>query len=221
MTAEERLAPTPEELEALGFPLPPEHLREPGFELEPAPEVVAWLRQMFIDDGAPMFNPRHVHLQKVDLVAMWTNVEYFEGGVQVVGQAEVVNVNGKPWKRADQVDRLCVLHGNIPQARIWLDAPAWATRGFWRACSVGEHELGHYAHKENKEKEKLYDDFDRPVLCNRAHDVEEHVFIVERYGVDYCAGLSREFVEAALKKPLFAPPSFDVTPAACACGARV
>jgi hypothetical protein len=214
---------TTEQLEALGWPLPPEHLREPGFEVEPAPEVVAWLRQMFIDEGAPMFNPRHSHLQKVDLVAMWTNVKYIEGGVQVVGQAEIINVNGKPWKRADQIDRLCTLHGNIPQARIWLDAPAWVERGFWRACSVGEHELGHYAHKVSKEGEKLYDEEhdDRPVLCQQAHDVEEHVFIMERYGVNYCAGQSREFVEAALKAPLFAPPSFETRAYACGCGKRV
>lgn len=212
---------TPEELEALGWPLPPEHLREPGFEVEPAPEAVAWLRGMFIDEGAPMFNPRHSHLQKVDLVAMWTNVEYIEGGVQVVGQAEIVNVNGKPWKRADQVDRLCTLHGNIPQARVWLYAPAWFERGFWRACSVGEHELGHYAHKVSKEGEKLHDDFDRPVLTQRAHDVEENVFIMERYGVGHCAGMSREFVEAALRPPLFAPPTFETRAYACGCGVRV
>lgn len=215
--------PTPEELEALGWPLPPEHLREPGSEVEPAPEVVQWLREMFIDEGAPMFNPRHSHLQKADLVAMWTNVEYLEGGVQVVGQAEIIIVSGKPWKRADQIDRLCMLHGNIPQARIWLDAPAWYRRGFWRAASVGEHELGHYAHKANKAGELMYDEEnnDRPVLATRAHDVEEHVFIMERYGVDYCAGLAREFVEAAMRKPLFAPPSFKAEPAACACGVRI
>ena len=203
------------------YPLPPEHLREPGFELEPAPEVVAWLRQMFIDEGAPLFNPRHAHLQKVDLVAMWTNVEYVEGGVAVVGQAEIVNVNGKPWQRADKVDRLCMLHGNIPQARVWLYAPAWYERGFWRACSVGEHELGHYGHKQNREGERLHDDEDRPQLCTLAHDVEEFVFIMERYGVGHCAGQSRELVEAALRKPLFAPPSFEAKQYACGCGARV
>lgn len=212
---------TPEDLEALGWPLPPEHLREPGFELEPAPEVVDWLRRMFIDEGAPMFNPRHSHLQKVDLVAMWTNVEYTEGGVQVVGQAEIVKVSGKPWQRADKVDRLCTLHGNIPQARIWLDAPAWCGGGFWDACSTGEHELGHFAHKVSKEGEKQYDDRDRPVLTAQAHDVEEHVFIMERYGVGHCAGKSREFVEAALRPPLFAPPTFKARGYACACGARL
>lgn len=216
MNPEER-----EALEALGWPQPPEDLREPGFKVEPAPEVVDWLHRMFIADGAPMFNPRHSHLQRVDLVAMWTNVEYIDGGVQVVGLAEVVNVNGKPWKRADAIDRLLTLYGTIPQARIWLYAPAWYERGFWRAASVGEHELGHYAQKKDKEGEDLCDDEDRPVLTQRAHDVEEHVFIMERYGVDYCAGRSWEFVEAALKAPLFAPPSFEAKAYACGCGARV
>lgn len=203
------------------YPLPPEHLREPGFEVEPAPEVADWLFKHFILEGAPLVNPDHEHLRKVDLVAMWTNVEYFEGGMQVVGQAEIVNPTGKPWGRADKVDRLCMLHGNIPQARVWLYAPTWAERGYWRACAVGEHELYHYAHKKSKEGELQHDDLERPVLASRAHDVEEHLGIMVRYGVDYCAGRSREFIEAALKTPIFAPPTFAVEPAACACGARI
>src|SRR5438045_1460104 len=132
------------------YPLPPEHLREPGFEMEPAPEAARWLFETFIGESAERVNPVHEHLRKVDLVCLWTNVEYFEGGVQVVGQAEIVKPTGKPWPRADKVDRLLMLHGNTPQARIWLYAPTWHERGYWRACAVGEHELKHFAHKQSK-----------------------------------------------------------------------
>lgn len=214
---------TPEEIEALGYPLPPEHLRVPGYEMEPAPEVIDWLRAMFINEDAPLVNPVHEHLRRADLVAVWTNRIYVEGGVQVVGQAELVKPSGKPWVVVDKVDRLCILHGKIPQARIWLYAPAWYERGFWRACAVGEHELGHYAHKVDREGEKLYDGEhnDRPVLSQKAHDVEENVYIMARYGVAYCSGMSREFVEAALRPPLFAPPSLEATPYLCGCGRKV
>jgi hypothetical protein len=201
-------------------PIPPEHLHEPGFNVEPAPEAAEWLKQMFVLDGAPLMNPDHEHMRKVDLVCLWTNVEFEDGGMPIVGMAEIVNVNGKPWPRAEKTDHLCMLHGNIPQARIWLYAPAWATCSHWRACAVGEHELYHYAHKHDGEGDPMFDDLDRPVLTKRAHDVEEFVGVMVRYGVDNCAGRSRAFVEAALQKPLFAPPTLEAA-AACACGARI
>ena len=214
---------TPEKIEALGYPLPPEDLRVPGYQMEPAPEVIDWLRAMFIDEDAPLMNPVHAHLRKADLVAVWTNRLYVEGGVQVVGQAELIRTSGKPWAVVDKVDRLCILHGRIPQARIWLYGPMWVERGFWRACAVGEHELGHLDQKVDREGEKLYEDEknDRPVLCMKAHDVEENVYVMQRYGVAYCSGKSKEFVEAALRPPLFAPPSFEMTPYACGCGRMV
>lgn len=207
------------------YPLPPEELRVPGYEMENAPEVIEWLRRMFINEDAPMMNPEHAHLRKADLVAVWTNKVYVEGGVPVVGQAEIIKPSGKPWAVVDKVDRLCILHGKIPQARIWIYGPAWFERGFWRACAVGEHELGHLEQKVDGEGEKVYDDEKngRPVLCMQAHDVEENVYIMQRYGPDYCAGKSREFVEAALRPPLFAPPSppFESRPYACGCGKKV
>jgi len=141
----------------------------------------------------------------------------------VVGQAEIVNVNGKPWKRAERVDHLCLWHGKIPQARVWLYAPAWAEADFWTACAVGEHELYHFAHKKNKSGELMYDDDknSRPMLAARAHDVGEFVGVMQRYGVSACGGRSREFVEAALSRPLIAPSDWSPPPTTCGCGGRI
>jgi Putative phage metallopeptidase len=202
-------------------PMPPEQLREPGFELEPAPELAEWLIRSFVREGSLWTNPRHEHLRKVDLVAMWTNVEYIDGGMPVAGMAEIVKPSGKPWKRADAAYRLCMLHGNVPQARVWMYAPAWTTCDFWTACARGQHELLHFAHKHDREGSPLYDDLERPMLAARAHDVEEFVDIMELYGADACAGRSRDFVEAALRPPKFAPATFRAQPAVCACGARI
>ena len=99
-------------------PVPSEHLRDPGFELEPSLELAAWARAMFVEEGAPLLNPDHVHLRKADLVAVFTNVIFEDGLLPVAGMAEIVNVNGKPWPRAARVDYLCKMFGNIPQACV-------------------------------------------------------------------------------------------------------
>ncbi len=200
-------------------PLPSEALREPGFQIEPSPELAAWLKDTFVVEGAALENPDHCHLSKVDLVCMFTNVEYIDGGMPIVGMAEIMNVNGKPWAKAEKTDHLCLMHGNVPQARIWIYAPYWAACSDASACATGEHEMYHYAHKRSREGDLLFDDFDRPVLTKRAHDVEEFVGVMERYGVDACAGKSREFVEAAKREPLIA--ADKIAAACCACGARL
>lgn len=186
-------------------PQPPEHLREPGFEIEPAPEVADWLKRTFILEGGLHVNPHHEHLVKVDLVAVWTNVEYADGGLPVAAAAEIINVNGKPWARAEKIDHLCMMHGNVPQARVWVYAPAWALADYWTCCARGEHELYHFAHRLSKEKVPMFDDYQRPVLTKREHDVGEFVGVMERYGPGACAGRSVEFVAAALKAPTVAP----------------
>ncbi|MBA3241165.1 MAG: hypothetical protein H0T60_08050 [Acidobacteria bacterium] len=201
-------------------PLPPEHLHEPGFELDPAPEVADWLMKSFVLAGGPHTNPDHEHLRKIDLVCMWTNAEYIDGGMPVAAAAEIVKVNGKPWARVDQTDRLCMLHGNIPLARIWIYAPAWVAADYWTSCAIGEHELYHFAHKRDKEQEPMYDDLDRPVLTKRAHDVGEFVGVMRRYGPNRCGGKTVEFVEAAMQTPLIAPATF-IPSFACACGVQL
>lgn len=202
------------------WPLPSPNLCEPGFEIEPAPEMAAWLKQTFVLEGGRHYNPEHAHLAKVDLVCVFTNVEEEDGGMPVVGRAEIIRVSGKPWKRALVVDHLCLLHGNIPQARIWLYGPAWAAGDYWGACSTGEHELYHFA-QQFKDGEPLFDDLDRPKLVTRAHDVGEFVGVARRYGPNRCGGRTMEFIEAAMQTPLIAPATFVPAPGVCACGVRV
>ena len=200
-------------------PLPPPHLHEIGFSIEPALDVVAWARAMFIDEGAALCNPDHEHLRRVDLAVVWTNVEYEDGLLPVVGMAEIVSVNGKPWARAERTDHLCLMHGNIPQARIWLSAPYWAEASDASACALFEHELYHYAHKKNKEGEPVFDDEGRPVLTKRTHDVSEFIEVVRRYGVGAVHPNVQLLVEAAQGEPLFAAEQIE---AACGtCGARL
>ena len=202
-------------------PLPPPHLHEPGFKVEPSLEIAAWLKDAFINEGARFINLDHQHLRTVDIVGMWTNVEYVEGGMPVVAMAEIVNVNGKPWARAERTDHLCLLHGNIPQARVWVYAPFWVACDSDTAFGTGDHELYHFAHRKSKEGDEMYDDEDRPMLAKRAHDVGEFVGVAARWGIGACGGKSREFVEAALQPPLFGASGLARPEAVCACGARL
>jgi hypothetical protein len=157
---------------------------------------------MFVDENAIFYNPDHEHLRAVDMAVMFTNVEYEDGLMPVAGMAEIVNVNGKPWAKAERTDHLCLMHGNIPQARVWLYAPFWAMCDHETACALFEHELYHYAQKKNKEGELLFDDLDRPVLTKREHDVTEFIEVVRRYGLGAVHPNVQLMVEASQKEPL-------------------
>jgi hypothetical protein len=185
-------------------PFPPEHLREPGFLIEPANEVADWLQHAFVREDAALMNPDHEHLRVADLACLWTNVPYIDGFMPVVGAAELVKVQGKPWPKAEKTDHLCLMHGHIPDMRIWLYAPFLATCDDASFCAVVEHELYHFAQKLDKDGIPKFDPDGKPMWAQRAHDVEEFVGIARRYGVAACRGRAKEFVAAAQSKPLIA-----------------
>jgi len=200
--------------------MPPENLWQPGQQIEPAGEVTDWVKENFILEGSPLTNEDHAHLRAADLHFLYTNVPYTDGDVPVVGMAELVKVGGKPWAQAERVDQLCLLHGKIPKMRVWLYAPFMAVADPWTFCAVIEHELYHYFQKPDKEGQPKFDPEGLPVWGTRAHDVEEFIGVMARYGVDACRGRSREFVEAAMRPPLIAPAQTPFS-VACACGARL
>lgn len=204
----------------LEWPLPSPELCEPGFKIEPSMEAAAWIKQTFVLEGGRHYNPEHAHLAKADIVVLFVNREEEDGGMPVVGRAEIIKVAGKPWKQAERLDHLCMLHGNLPQARIWLYGPAWSAGDYWQACSTAEHELYHFAQLV-KEGEPQFDDLERPKLVSRAHDLGEFVGVARRYGINRCGGRAIDFVQAALQPPTIAPATFVPTPGVCACGVRL
>jgi hypothetical protein len=137
----------------------------------------------------------------------------------VAGMAEIVRVNGKPWPRAERTDHLCLLHGNVPQARIWIYAPYTVTLDDASFCALVEHELYHLAHKHDKNNEPMFDEENRPVLTTRAHDVGEFIGVVERYGVDAVHSNVKKMVEAAKGKPLVTGESIRLVCGTCAAAA--
>jgi hypothetical protein len=175
-------------------------------------ELQEWLMNTFVHEDGELCNEDHAHLRTANIAAIWTNVEFEDGLLPVAGMAELVKVNGKPWPRAERTDHLCLLHGNIPQARIWIYAPYAATLDDASFCALVEHELYHLAQKKDKEQQPMFDDEGRPVLTTRAHDVGEFLGVMERYGVGALHPNVRAMVELAKKKPLL---TGDQVRAAC------
>lgn len=184
-------------------PLPPPELREPGFKIEPALEVAEWLMAAFVAEGATHANPDHEHLREADIACLWTTVEYRNGTALVGGTAELVRVSGKPWPSARAVDHLCLLFGRIPDFILTFYAPYAAEASDRAWCALVEHEIYHCAQKLDKDGQPKFDAEGNPVWAMRPHDVEEFVGVMERYGVEACAGKSKQFVEAAARAPLF------------------
>jgi len=196
-----------------------DELRVPGFQIEPSTELADWLMNTFVHEDGELCNEEHAHLRTANIAAIWTNVEFEDGLMPVAGMAEIVRVNGKPWPRAERTDHLCLLHGNVPQARIWLYAPYAATLDDASFCALVEHELYHFAQKKDKNSEPMFDDEGRPVLTTRAHDVGEFIGVVERYGPSAVHSNVKRMVEAAKKKPLVSGDSIRLVCGTCAAAA--
>lgn len=200
-------------------PQPSLELQVPGNQIEPSVELQEWLMNTFVHEDGELCNEEHAHLRMANIAAIWTNVEYEDGLMPVAGMAEIVKVNGKPWARTERIDHLCLLHGDIPQARIWIYAPYAATLSDGAFCALVEHELYHLAQKKDKEQQPLFDDEGRPVLTGRDHDVSEFLGIVERYGVDSVHSNVKKLVEVAKRQPLIQAAAIRSVCGTCAAAA--
>lgn len=200
-------------------PQPSPELRNPGNQIEPSVDLQEWLMNTFVHEDGELWNVDHEHLRTANIAAIWTNVEFEQDLMPVAGMAEIVKVNGKPWARTERIDHLCLLHGDIPQARIWIYAPVAANYSDSQFCGLIEHELYHLAHKKDKNNEPMFDDEGRPVLTTRAHDVSEFLGVVERYGVDSVHPNVKKMVEIAKRKPSIAATAIQVACGTCAASA--
>ena len=203
-------------------PQPSLELRTPGFHIEPSSELSDWMMNTFVHEDGELWNEEHAHLSNANIAAIWTNVEFEDGLMPVAGMAEIVRVNGKPWPRAERTDHLCLLHGNVPQARIWIYAPYAVTLNDASFCALVEHELYHLAHKKDKNAEPMFDEEGRPVLTTRTHDVGEFIEVVRRYGLGSVHPNVAKLVEAArLNLPLLTSDSIRLACGNCAAGVGV
>lgn len=186
-------------------PIPPQDLLDVVDTLqfdrfEPAPDLLRWIRDTFLDEASPLFNPDHAHLQQAELGVLWTNCDNSRNMRSVIGQAELMPpmAMGK-WQRARAEQQIADWFAGVPHFLLTFSAPAAAGMDDASFCALVEHELYHCGTKLDEFGMPKFKQDGTPAFAMRGHDVEEFVGVVARYGAD-AAGVSA-MIDAAKAGP--------------------
>lgn len=170
----------------------------------PAPQLAAWLQAMFINERSKLYNPDHAHLADANIGVLWTSAKNSRGGRVIHGTAEIPRPPSgmSKWHKARWDWQMRGWFGDvIPDFILTFYLPF--VLGATDAASVFalfEHELYHCGQAIDEFGEPRFRKSDgRPVWTIVAHDVEEHIGVVRRYGAK-AAGVGA-LVEAALREP--------------------
>lgn len=195
-------------------PLPPEELLNDLAQdrFEPAPDLLAWIRATFLDEGSKLYNPEHSHLREASLGCLWTNSENSRNMRTVIGQAELMPpmAMGK-WQKARACQQIEDWFGTMPDFLLTFSAPAAAGMDDPSFCALVEHELSHCGQKIDEFGMPKFKQDGTPAFAIKGHDIEEFVGVVRRYGA-----YSTELV--AMKEALNATPQVPTFNIAQACG---
>jgi hypothetical protein len=136
----------------------------------------AWaIRAQFIDGGSPLTNPDHVHLQQAAIGWLWTNAVAETRGRRIAGEASMPK-GGSRWGPQRAGWQLGQWFGEAPTFLITIDAEIALAASDAEFCALIEHELYHCS------LTGFSDRTGEPLWSMRAHDVEEFVGVVQRYG---------------------------------------
>lgn len=179
-------------------PMPPD---EGAFN--PAIEVWEWLQQTILNPSHKLYNPDHKHLLShrwPDIAVMWADGAYRKAGKMVIGNTEKVMFQGGGWVRRRQEYQMEHWFTIVPEFMITLDAEFCRECSDVEFCALVEHELYHIGHAKNEFGMPAYSrTTGKPKLAIVAHDVEEFVGVVRRYGASQDD--IQRLVDAALSKP--------------------
>jgi hypothetical protein len=176
-----------------------------GISFVPAPDLVEWISATFLEEGAPLENPEHEHLRQATIGALWTTTENARNGRAIVGQAELgQNIGGMgKWTRAKAEQQAVEWFGEIPDFILTLFAPYAEQCSDATFCALVEHELSHCGQEKDEfGLPRFKKSTGMPAFCMRAHDVEEFIDVVRRYGAD--ASGVRAMIDAAAEGPTIA-----------------
>jgi hypothetical protein len=185
-------------------PCPPASILEPAAEplFIPAPELISWARETFIDDNAALVNEDHRHLAFASIGALWTNVPNGRAGRRIIGQAEMGLPPAGKWLRGRLEMQMLGWFGGIPDFVLTFDAEYSAECSDVAFAALVEHELLHCGQaKDEFGAPRFNKRSGAPVFAMKSHDFEGFVSIAARYGIVE-AGV-QELVDALRNKPLF------------------
>ena len=184
-------------------PKPPDDLLEPAASgrFLPAPALADWLRAVFIDEGGPLHNPEHQHLQAAEIGVLWTNVGNSRQGRRIIGQAELGEPQGATgkWAKARARQQVEEWFGHVPTFIITVDAVYASECDDASWCALLEHEMLHCGQARDLFGQPKFTKAGRPAFAMRGHCVEEFVSVVRRYGAS--ATGTAALVEAANRGP--------------------
>jgi len=149
---------------------------------QPAPDVWEWVEANVLEEGGELFNSDHQHLQGADVGILWASSAFTKQGRTVVGQAELVAFRAGGWQKARMERQMVDWFGRVPEVVITLAADYCAECSDAEFCALVEHELYHVAQESDQYGSPKFRKDGRASLTMRAHDVEEFVGVVRRYG---------------------------------------
>lgn len=187
-------------------PLPPDWLLE-SFDEEflPAPKIGEFVKETFLNEDSKLFNEDHLHLRHAKIGYLWTNTSNVRQMRQVMATVEIPKppTQSSAWTKARyrfqlrkwfETDKLDYL--------ITFDAKYMKSCEKINYLATIEHELYHCAQKRDEFGGlRFNNETGLPVFGLMGHDVEEFVGIMRRYGPQGGAGMTKDFVVAAKKKP--------------------
>lgn len=183
-------------------PMPPADLLELAelavTRLRPAPEVWGWVQSQILAETGSIHNPDHAHLLDADIGVLWASSSFTKQGRVVVGQAEQVMFRAGGWQKARQEQQMIDWFCRVPAFVITLAADYCSQCSDAEFCALVEHELYHIAQATDQYGAPKFTQEGLPKLQMRAHDVEEFVGVVRRYGASQEV---RALVEAASQPP--------------------
>lgn len=196
-------------------PMPPPDLAETD-DFAPAPILGDWVARTFIASTGPLHNPRHDHLADATIGWLWTTAEQRNHNAVVMGECRLIQPQQRKWSSALQHWLWRQLFDDVPDLVITIDATWAAQADDWAFCALIEHELCHAGQARDGDGEPRFDVEGKPIFTILAHDVEQFVDVVARYGAA-AAGIE-DMVAAARAKPIFG--QAQITAACGTCGRR-
>lgn len=151
---------------------------------EPAPELDAWARATFIEEDAPLLNEEHAHLRQAHIGFLWCALPNSRQMNAVVGQAEILQLQGGKWQKARQEMQIEGWFGSLPDFLITLHADYADQCSDTAFLALVEHELLHCGQQKDVYGAPRFSKMTgKPIFGLRGHQVEEFVSIVQRYGI--------------------------------------
>ncbi|MDE2104434.1 MAG: hypothetical protein KGL39_44780 [Patescibacteria group bacterium] len=181
----------------------------------PDTQAAAWIRDCWISEAGPLYNPDHCHLAGFGIALLWTNATNAKAGRDIVGTCQLPKLGGGSdrWAKARSDYQLEQGFGDVPDVLITIDAVYASQCSDAAFCALIEHELYHAGHAVDHWGEPRFDMDGNPILSMRGHDVEEFVGVVARYG----AGAASSGTAALVHAGQF-PPSIADVKISAACG---